>query len=90
MSGECCCERQHLTPGEVRVVEGIARGLTNDRIGVALGLSGLTVATHVSNAMRRLNVRSRAELVARCYFLSVLDGVSWPPEHTGRRCIGEG
>jgi DNA-binding NarL/FixJ family response regulator len=41
-----------------------ARGLTNPEIAARLGVSAGTIKDHVSSALRKLSVRSRAELAA--------------------------
>lgn len=48
---------------EMRVLGFIAQGLTNNQIARRIGVSVRTVVTDVSRISRRLNVRSRAELV---------------------------
>jgi DNA-binding NarL/FixJ family response regulator len=42
----------------------VARGLTNRQIASELTLSEHTVLTHVRNILKRLNLRSRAQLAA--------------------------
>lgn len=51
-----------LTPSELRICEFAARGLTNKQIAQALFLTVRTVEMHLSNAYRRLEIASRAEL----------------------------
>jgi NarL family two-component system response regulator LiaR len=50
-----------LTLQEMRVLELLARGLTNQQIASELGLGVATVKTHVYNLMRKLRVRNRTE-----------------------------
>jgi len=52
-----------LTPRQREVAELIAEGLTNKSIASTLGVSPRTVEVHRANALRRLGVRSAAELV---------------------------
>jgi DNA-binding CsgD family transcriptional regulator len=54
-----------LTDRERQVAAQAALGLTNKHIAYALGLSTGTVSTHLSAAMRKLDLRSRADLT-RC------------------------
>ena len=54
-----------LTPGESRVVELSARGLTNRAVADQLVLSTKTVEAHLARAYAKLGVRSRAELGRR-------------------------
>jgi predicted ATPase/DNA-binding CsgD family transcriptional regulator len=53
-----------LTPAERDVVGLVARGLTNPEIAARLGVSAGTIKDHVSSALRKLGVRTRAELAA--------------------------
>jgi DNA-binding NarL/FixJ family response regulator len=53
-----------LTMQEMRVLELLPRGFTNKEIGRELGVSEQTVKTHLSNAMRKLNVNDRAQAAA--------------------------
>jgi len=53
-----------LTPAERDVADLIARGLTNPEIAARLGIAAGTVKDHVSSALRKLGVRTRAELAA--------------------------
>ena len=62
-----------LTPRELEVVGLVASGLTAREIAAELHVAGHTVNAHVRNAMSKLEVRSRAQLVAR-----VLGEGIWP------------
>lgn len=53
-----------LTPAERDVAGLLAQGLTNPEIAARLGVSAGTVMDHVSSALRKLGVRTRAELAA--------------------------
>ncbi len=55
--------RAGLTPGELSVLERLARGGRNHDIAAALHVSTETVRTHVSRILRKLGVRSRLEAV---------------------------
>jgi len=52
-----------LTPREREVLAGVARGLMNKQIAGELGLSEITVKLHRSSLMKKLGLRSVAELV---------------------------
>lgn len=52
-----------LTDQELSIVKLIAEGLTNKEIGQELYLSTNTVKFHISNIMRKLDVKRRAEVV---------------------------
>ncbi len=53
-----------LTPGERRVAEAAARGLTNRAIAAELFLSVKTVEMHLSNSYGKLEIRGRGGLAA--------------------------
>jgi predicted ATPase/DNA-binding CsgD family transcriptional regulator len=53
-----------LTATERSVADLVARGLTNPEIAARLGVSAGTIKDHVSSALRKLGVRTRAELAA--------------------------
>lgn len=53
-----------LTPREEAIVKLVSLGLSNLEIGRRLSISPATVKTHVRNAMRKLKVHDRAQLVA--------------------------
>lgn len=52
-----------LTPRERAVLESAARGLTNQEIADQLAIGKRTVETHRANLMRKLRLKSHAELV---------------------------
>jgi DNA-binding NarL/FixJ family response regulator len=54
-----------LTPSERRVAELVATGRSNPEVAQALFLSRKTVERHVSQALRKLQVRNRTELAAK-------------------------
>jgi len=54
-----------LSPREHEVTGRLAQGLSGAEIAVELGVSSETVRTHIRNAMRKLEVRTRAQLVAQ-------------------------
>jgi DNA-binding NarL/FixJ family response regulator len=56
-----------LSPRENETLRLLAQGLTDREIGEALTISIRTVETHVSNILRKLEARNRAE-AARRYF----------------------
>jgi DNA-binding NarL/FixJ family response regulator len=53
-----------LTLRELDIVRLVGLGLTNEDIGRRLSISPATAKTHVRNAMRKLRVHDRAQLVA--------------------------
>jgi DNA-binding NarL/FixJ family response regulator len=60
-------ELDELTPREREVMTLVATGLSNDEIAEHLVISRATAKTHVSRALRKLNVRDRAQLVTLAY-----------------------
>jgi DNA-binding CsgD family transcriptional regulator len=54
--------RDALTPGELRVAEMAAQGMTNKEIAQALFVTLRTVEMHLSNAYGKLEIKSRREL----------------------------
>ena len=53
-----------LTGREVEVLQAVADGRSNKEIGAYLGLSSLTVKSHMARISRKLGTGDRAELVA--------------------------
>ena len=62
----------HLTARELECLRWVASGKTDWEISQILGLSPLTVKTHVDQARTKLNARTRSQAVARM----VLAGLS--------------
>src|SRR5918992_4627333 len=56
-----------LTPSEQRVLEALARGLSNKEIAQELWLTQQTVKFHLTNIYRRLGVANRTEAVRHAY-----------------------
>jgi DNA-binding CsgD family transcriptional regulator len=57
------CDR--LTPREAQIAELVAQGLTNAEIGTALWITENTVKQALKRMYRKLEVSSRAEMVAQ-------------------------
>ncbi len=55
---------ERLTPAERAVVELLCEGLTNPEIAERLTLSPRTVQRHLYKVFRKVDVRSRTQLVA--------------------------
>lgn len=61
-----------LTLREIEVLWLIAHGCTYAKVGVQLGISAHTVATHIKNAYRKLDVHSAGAAVMRAVELRLL------------------
>ncbi|MGH8902855.1 MAG: helix-turn-helix transcriptional regulator, partial [Egibacteraceae bacterium] len=55
---------RRLTPKEAEVAWLVSQGRTNREVATALGVTPRTVAFHLGNIYRKLDVRSRADLLA--------------------------
>ncbi|WP_449385130.1 response regulator transcription factor [Cellulomonas soli] len=62
-----------LTSREIGVLELVAAGRSNRLVGEALGLSALTVKSHLARISRKLGTGDRAELVAIAFRAGLLD-----------------
>lgn len=58
-----------LTPREREVMEAVVKGLMNKQIAYELGISEVTVKLHRGNVMRKMGVRSLADLVRKAELL---------------------
>lgn len=56
-----------LTDRETDVLRLIARGLTNTEIGTTLGISQVTVKSHVNHIFTKLDLRDRAAAIVYAY-----------------------
>jgi DNA-binding NarL/FixJ family response regulator len=61
-----------LSTRELEVLQLLAEGLTNDRIGDRVGLSSRTVKTHVQNLLLKLDAADRTGAVARGFRLGLI------------------
>lgn len=55
-------EAEDLTPGELRVASGVARGLSNREIATELGLSVRTIENHISHILSKKGFGNRVEI----------------------------
>lgn len=68
-----------LTPRELAVLREVALGRTNRQAGEVLSISEKTVSVHLSRAMAKLGVSSRAEAVAARFERGLLAPRADPP-----------
>lgn len=61
-----------LTASELRIIQGLASGLTPKDIAVEMGRSVLTVQTHIKNIIDKLGCHGRAEALAAARQLGLL------------------
>jgi len=61
-----------LTLREVEVLSLIARGCTYGKVATVLGISAHTVAAHIKNAYRKLEVHTAGAAVMRAIELRLL------------------
>jgi DNA-binding CsgD family transcriptional regulator len=54
---------EQLSAREVEVLQHVANGRSNKEIGVSLGLSALTVKSHLARIARKVGTGDRAEMV---------------------------
>jgi len=66
-------ERETLTPREREIIQLLAEGNNNKTISAALGLSVTTVQTHRAAIMRKLDIKSIAELVRYAVRNKIID-----------------
>ena len=57
----------NLTPQQLVVVGLVLRGKTNKEIGGHLGLSEKTIKAHITNIFKKLECKTRSQLIARHY-----------------------
>ena len=62
--------RETLTPREVEVMHAVVNGFMNKQIAGQLGISMVTVKLHRSNVMKKMRVRSVADLVKKAELLT--------------------
>jgi DNA-binding NarL/FixJ family response regulator len=68
-----------LTRREWDVLRLSAQGMSSSRAGRALGISARTVETHRANAMRKLGLESRTQLIRFALQRGLVEGHAAPP-----------
>jgi DNA-binding NarL/FixJ family response regulator len=66
-TGDDDVRKSGLTPSEQRVLDALARGLSNKEIAQELWLTPQTVKFHLTNIYRRLGVANRTEALRHAY-----------------------
>lgn len=61
---------ESLTPREAQVMKAVVDGLMNKQIAALLGISMVTVKLHRSNAMKKMQVQTVADLVKKAKILA--------------------
>ncbi|WP_082524856.1 response regulator transcription factor [Pseudorhodoferax sp. Leaf274] len=69
-----------LTPRQLEVLEWLAKGYSNKRIAKQLGILPDTVKLHVSGIMKKFQVHSRGEVIARFSGLANAGWSGFQPE----------
>jgi DNA-binding NarL/FixJ family response regulator len=62
-----------LSARELEVLRHLGRGLSNQQLGQALGISPETVKSHVKAILHKLDATGRAEAISRAYELGLLN-----------------
>jgi DNA-binding NarL/FixJ family response regulator len=62
-----------LTSREVEVLSLMSRGCSYKKVALVLGISGHTVAAHIKNAYRKLDVHCAGAAVMRAIELRLID-----------------
>ena len=57
------CNAHRMTPREKQILAMICRGMMNQQIGQELKVSNATIRLHISNIHRKLQTRSKVDLV---------------------------
>jgi DNA-binding CsgD family transcriptional regulator len=73
-SGHRIVPREVLTAREVEILTWVEQGKTNGEIAQILSISHLTVKNHVQKILRKLDVHSRAQAVAKMINLNLTPG----------------
>ncbi|TBO61565.1 hypothetical protein EYS09_00300 [Streptomyces kasugaensis] len=64
---------------QVRILEGVAAGLSSGRLSRELHLSSKTIDYHVRVMSDKLQAPNRVALVSRAFVLQILRTDTWPP-----------
>jgi len=62
VEGRARAAAAHLTPTQLKVMQGVRSGLLNKQIAFDLGIAEATVKAHMTALMRKLSVRNRTQV----------------------------
>jgi DNA-binding NarL/FixJ family response regulator len=65
-------DRVKLSTRETQVLQLVATGYTNAEVAAELGIGLRTVEAHRSSALRKLGLRTRADIVRYCWDAGLL------------------
>nr|CRI73803.1 LuxR family transcriptional regulator [Streptomyces conglobatus] len=72
--------RDHLTPVDARILEGLAAGQSTLNLASRLHFSRQNIDYRVTGLLRRFEVPNRTALVSRAFSTGLLDTGTWPPQ----------
>ncbi len=84
---EICTAIYGLTPAEARVAARLLDGRSAPGIALDLGLSPLTVRTHIKRVFKKVGVRSQSQLMAALCRIAFLPGWVMGPLAAGRFAV---
>lgn len=64
---------------QIRILEGVAAGLSSGRLSRELYLSSKTIDYHVRVMSDKLQAPNRVALISRAFVLQILRTDAWPP-----------
>ena len=65
--------RMNFAPMEVRIIQGMAAGMSDDQLAISCGIKPRTVRFYVSKLKARLNANTREHLIAKVGVLGLYD-----------------
>ena len=65
--------RMNFAPMEVRIIQGMAAGMSDDQLAISCGIKPRTVRFYVSKLKARLNANTREHLIAKVGVLGLFD-----------------
>jgi DNA-binding CsgD family transcriptional regulator len=69
--------KNDLTPKEKEIVTLVSKGLSNREIAQILSIEEMTVKIHINHILNKLDLRSRAQLIAHYYtYMSITNDTS--------------